>query len=602
MLRIPNRPGIVRLLASALLSLSLVLPASAEGPALAGPDPVGLWGGERFFGPEVRGPLLLERNGESWRLTIAGFEASAHQPAKEADPESGTEADTEVVLELPGNRGTFRSHATADGKRAGFWIQPAGTALSNAFATPVRLETLGPGRWRGQVKPLDDQLTLNLVITRQPDGGLGAFLRNPEHNIGRFLRIERVTQDDQTLSFFPPDGEEPTFTAELRGPDTMTMYFPPVGVSFDLTRRDSSSARGFSPRSDPGGPYGYARPPNLDDGWATDDLNGAGLEARPIVSLVREALATETTGVAAPYLQGLLVARHRKLVLEEYFYGFHRDRPHDTRSAGKSLATTLVGLALGDGAPFEVSTPIYPLLEGSEEDRDPRKDRLTVEHLLTMSPGLECDDNNFESPGNEDRMQNQGEQLDWYRYTLDLPMAREPGAKGIYCSAGMHLLGAVLTHTTGEQVPELLDRLFARPLGIDTYHLNLSPSGRGYLGGGIYLLPRDLLKLGQLFLDGGRWQGRQILDEDWIRQATRPHSSLNEPDDYGYGWWIDQHQIGDRTLETYYASGNGGQLLIVVPELDMVVLFLGGNYGNYGTWRSFREELLPRILGAAIDE
>ena len=382
MLRLRQWPTTRRFLALGLLFLSLASSSPAEDSHSGDIDPTGLWGGERSFGPEVRGPLLLEREGETWRLSIAGFEAEIRHPGE------GTGAS--LVFELPGDRGRFRTQVPAKGERTGFWIQPAGTALSNAFATPVRLEAFGPGRWRGQVAPLDDRITLNLVITQSSDDGLEAFLRNPERNLGRYLRIGRVTQKGRRLAFFPPDGEEEMFTAELRDSEILTLFFPPVGVSFDLTRRDRDTSRGFHARTHSGARYDYSRPPGLDDGWATGDLQDAGLRAEPIVGLVREVLDTETLGVATPYLQGLLVARHGKLVLEEYFYGFHRDRPHDTRSAGKSLSTTLVGLALRDGAPFEVSTPVYTLLDGVEEGRDARHHVLAGRRGRGDAPGLDA--------------------------------------------------------------------------------------------------------------------------------------------------------------------------------------------------------------------
>src|SRR5205814_1289683 len=150
-------------------------------------------------------------------------------------------------------------------------------------------------------------------------------------------------------------------------------------------------------------------------------------------------LHTPTESVRSPYIQGLLIARHGKLVLEEYFYGYHKERPHDLRSASKTLTATLVGIAINQGAPLELGTPVhtlFPEYAGYAND-EPRKRRVTVEHLLTMTSGLECDDNDDESAGNEDNMQSQEGQPDWYKYALDLPMVREPGEAGVYCSAGI---------------------------------------------------------------------------------------------------------------------------------------------------------------------
>jgi CubicO group peptidase (beta-lactamase class C family) len=233
---------------------------------------------------------------------------------------------------------------------------------------------------------------------------------------------------------------------------------------------------------------------------------------------------------------------------------------------------------------------------------DPRKARMTVRHLVTMTSGFDCDDNRYDTPGNEDRMQSQTEQPDWYRYTLDLPMVREPGTAGVYCTAGIHLIGQVLRERTATSLPQYFEHAFARPMDIDYYQMNLSPTYRGYMGGGIRLRPRDFLKLGQLYLDGGVWRGRRIVSEEWVRTSTAAHASVNETDDYGFAWWRKTYQAGDRRVETYHASGNGGQLLFVVPALNLVALIQAGNYGDGRTRNKFRDRLMQEaILPAAPD-
>jgi len=105
-----------------------------------------------------------------------------------------------------------------------------------------------------------------------------------------------------------------------------------------------------------------------------------------------------------------------------------------------------------------------------------------------------------------------------------------------------------------------------------------------------------MLKFGEVMRTGGRWKGRRILSKDWVAESTRPHGAIHEPDDYGWGWWRSRVGAGAQAHDVFYASGNGGQLLFVVPSLEAVVLFMGGNYGNFGTWRRFRDDYLPRIL------
>ena len=290
-------------------------------------------------------------------------------------------------------------------------------------------------------------------------------------------------------------------------------------------------------------------------------------------------------------------------MVEEYFHGHHREMTHDSRSAGKSLTSALLGVALHQGALASLDQPVYSLFGGVEAFANPdsRKERIVVRHLVTMSSGFDCDDGDYDSPGNEDHLQSQDEEPDWYRYTLDLPMVREPGEAGVYCTAGINLIGGVIREATGISLLQFFQEAFAEPMGISYYQMNLSPTYRGYMGGGIRLRPRDFLKLGQLYLDGGVWQGRRIVSEEWVRASFAPHASLNEEGDYGFAWWRRSYEVGGRTIDTYYASGNGGQLLFVVPELELVALIQAGNYSDGRTRNAFRDRYMrASILPAAL--
>jgi CubicO group peptidase (beta-lactamase class C family) len=190
-------------------------------------------------------------------------------------------------------------------------------------------------------------------------------------------------------------------------------------------------------------------------------------------------------------------------------------------------------------------------------------------------------------------------------------MAHEPGARYAYCSGNTNLVGGALTIATRTWLPKLFDRAVARPLGFGTYHWNLTPTGDGYLGGGAWLRPRDFLKVGQAYLDGGAWRGRRIVSEEWVGQSTAPRVHISpettglsreefgeyygEGDD-AYAWHLGAIRAGDRSYRTYEATGNGGQLLIVSPELELVVVFTGGNYRQGGIWSRWRDE----FLGAGI--
>ncbi|RKH08532.1 class C beta-lactamase-related serine hydrolase [Corallococcus sp. CA047B] len=566
-------------------------------PALLGATPapqapearlVGVWGSERRLGPEVRGELTVVRGEGAWRARIAGFDV----PVKVDG--------AKVSLVLPGGQGELRGAVVEDGRRIrGHWIQPRVLMSGMRFATPVELRSLQAGHWRGTVAPLEDRFSLYLVVQKQPDGTLGAFFRNPERNFGN-RRMYRVSLQGTGVRFVDTAGGttfEATYDART---ERLSLVYPPLDTTFDLTRRDRNQAVGLYPRTPAPGPYVYRAPVAEDDGWTTASLTDVGMEPRPIRQLVQQILDQEPGPAPAPAIQGLLIARHGKLVVEEYFHGFDKERPHDLRSAAKTYASVLIGIALDQGAAFTVDTPVvslFPEYGGKLAHLDERKRALTVAHLLTMSTGLACDDEDEASPGNEERLQD--DVPDWYKYTLDLPMVSKPGEKGVYCSANINLLGGVLRNTTRTWIPEFFARNLAAPLQMRDYHVDLMPSGEQYLGGGIYMRPRDALKLGQLYLSGGTWNGRRVVSQRWVERSIANHATLAQGSTYGYTWWRHELRVGDRVYSEYEASGNGGQLVMVIPELDLTVLFTAGNYNHAALWRKFREELLPRfILGA----
>lgn len=575
-----------------LLLLLALLPAALHADTAADDKLAGLWGSERVFGPEVKGALVLDAREGAWKAGIAGYSVPVQH------------ADGVVSFTLPGKRGSFRGKLSADGKHlAGFWIQPPGVTLNNAYATPLELTDDGHGLWQGTVQPLQDRVSLYLVVSRADDGSLKAFIRNPEFNFG-MRRAYKVSLDGTDLTLDDTQRKNDRLHGSY-DPTRDTLSLELQGIAtFDFTRRDRNHALGFYPRTPGVDHYVYQQPAAEDDGWTTASLQDAGLDPKPLAALVQQILDSKTDWYTAPYIQGLLVAHHGKLALEEYFYGFDRERPHDTRSSGKTLTGTLVGLALDHGAKFSLDSPVYPLFPGYRDfaNPDPRKQKITVEDLLTMNSGLACDDNDDDSPGNEDTMQGQDKQLDWYKYTLDLPMLYEPGNKtAVYCTAGINLLGGIVRNSTGTPLTEFFQEYYAGPLGIRDYHMNLDPLGNAYGGGGIYLKPRDMLKLGQLYLDGGKWDGVQVLSAKWVDAATTPHSHFPGNDytpghDYGYTWHLFEAKVGDKTYKEYMAQGNGGQLVMVVPALDLAVVVTAGNYGNFPTWRTFFEDLMPRYL------
>jgi CubicO group peptidase (beta-lactamase class C family) len=163
----------------------------------------------------------------------------------------------------------------------------------------------------------------------------------------------------------------------------------------------------------------------------------------------------------------------------------------------------------------------------------------------------------------------------------------------------MNLVGAALTAATGTWLPALFARDVAGPLGIERYAFNLMPTGDGYVGGGLRLRARDLLKLGIAYLDGGVWNGRRLVDSAWVVRSTTLQMASEAGGD-GFAWHLNTLASGGRNYREFEATGNGGQLLIVLPELDLAIAITAGNYGMYGVWRKFRTEMVPDEIIPAV--
>jgi CubicO group peptidase (beta-lactamase class C family) len=216
-----------------------------------------------------------------------------------------------------------------------------------------------------------------------------------------------------------------------------------------------------------------------------------------------------------------------------------------------------------------------------------------------MSSGLDCDDSDPKSPGAEDYVTDESGATDYYQYTLALKMIREPGEKSVYASMSPNLAGGVLRHASGRSLPDLMEELIARPLQMKTYYLGLTPTGDTYMGGGARFLPRDFMKLGQLHLNGGMWNGHRVLSAEWCRKATS-HLVTIGTRKYGYLWWVEDYPYKGHTLRAFFAAGNGGQIVMGIPDLDLVIAFYGGNYGDPALFIPQRE-YVPKYILPAVD-
>jgi CubicO group peptidase (beta-lactamase class C family) len=525
--------------------------------------------------------------------------------------------------EFSQNRGYYRGSLANGEPTAGWWVQPAGepdAGPGQPFAGRVELRKSGTDAWHGAVQPLANTFNLYLRISRNDQGELVGAFRNPERNSIGGASWFVVSREGSAVHFVrrAPDGTEIRQEATLlRSPDRLKIRWEDLGAVLELTRRQPAQTAQAFPQRPGESKYAYRKPPQLDDGWTTASAQDVGLDAAALAHLVQRLDETDPFVRGAPLIHSLLVARRGKLVLEEYFFGYSREMPHDMRSAGKTYSSIMLGAAMLQGVKISQDTPIYELLaaRGPFANPDPRKARITLAHLMTHSSGLDCDDNDPDSVGNEETMNAQRTQPDFWKYTLDLRQVYDPGTHYAYCSANTNLVGGALTTATHTWLPELFDRSVARPLQFGRYYWNLAANGEGYQGGGSRVRPRDFLKIGQVYLDGGAWNGKRVVSPEWVALSTRqsiaitPATTGLSAEEFGnsyilgadgFTWHLRDLQVGERVYKQYQASGNGGQLVIVVPEAELAVAITAGNYGQGFVWNRWTEDIVGKeIVGTA---
>jgi CubicO group peptidase (beta-lactamase class C family) len=270
-------------------------------------------------------------------------------------------------------------------------------------------------------------------------------------------------------------------------------------------------------------------------------------------------------------IHSFLIVRNGYVVLDAYFYPFQEGQAHDVASVTKSVTSTLIGIAIGEHKLSSVRQPVLSLFaERNVGNRDERKDRMAIEHFLTMTSGLDC---RFDQA--EITLRQMDQSKDWVQFMLDLPMAAEPGSKFVYCSGVMHLLSAIISQATGSSALEFARRELFQPLGIEDVIWPSDPQGVSRGWGDLHLRPRDMAKIGYLWLNQGRWEGRQIVPREWMQAATQAHSHPNfGSGEYGYGFWV----YPNRNPPEYEALGRGGQRISVVSAKNIVVVFTGGEF------------------------
>ena len=361
--------------------------------------------------------------------------------------------------------------------------------------------------------------------------------------------------------------------------------------------------------------YEYQVPEQTKDGLEVATMEQVGVDTNLIIDAIRR-----IGGGKYGEIHSVLIYKDDKLVLEEYFPGhtyqwdapghkgefvaWNRGMPHVLQSASKSFVSICIGIAIDKGFIESVDQSIFDYLPDYQQYNNNNKNYVTIKHLLTMTSGFAWDE--WSSPLSS----TQNDIIGIYfsdknpvEFVLQRPLIAVPGTHFTYSGGDMQILGEILKNATGMNIDEFSAMYLFEPLGIESNDWWLKyDNGEISTGGGLKLTPRDMLKVGVLFLNDGNWEGQQIISKEWVDKCGNPfdcNHGIKIPGEdlgtvgYGYTWWTKQNSTAGRM---YFALGWGGQKIIVMPEINTVVVFTGANFKKkVKQYKILEKYVLPAI-------
>jgi CubicO group peptidase (beta-lactamase class C family) len=316
------------------------------------------------------------------------------------------------------------------------------------------------------------------------------------------------------------------------------------------------------------------------EGWRTSSPEEQGMDSQKLAQMLG---AIRQQGLK---LHSLLVIRNGYLVSETYYGPYRPDTRHELYSCTKSFVSTLVGVAVDKGYIDRTDHRVVAYFQGRTlANPDSRKEAMTLEDLLTMRSGLDWQEGD---PVYRAMYQSR----DWVQFVMDEPMAAAPGSRFNYCSGCSHVLSAILQQTTGMNTRDFAERSLFQPLGITDFRWDTDAAGIPIGGWGLQLTPRDMAKLGYLYLHNGQWDGRQIVSAGWVANATQKHTATDGNLGYGYQWWTYP------SLKAYAALGRFGQMIFVIPAADLVIVTTAEVDSHDPIFQLIEQYIVPAVKAA----
>lgn len=341
--------------------------------------------------------------------------------------------------------------------------------------------------------------------------------------------------------------------------------------------------------------YVYHVPEKTNDGWVTAELGEVDVDSEKISHLIGDILNRKSKNI-----DSVLLVKNDKLILEEYFGDYSRNKPHELHSVSKSITSILVGIAIDKQMIPNVDTKVYAFFpEHKGTHWIDEKYEISLKHILIMSAGIDWDERTKSLNDKDNDIIGLLLSDNWIQYVLNRKVVEPPGLRWNYSGGLNILLGGIIKNTSGLYADKFADKYLFGPLGIVNYIWHRHPDGTINTQGGLSLTPRDMAKIGKLLLNDGKWKGRQIISKEWIDESTKGYIDIDSYN-YGYQWYRGGIEANRREFEAYWAWGRGGQFIFVFPTLELVAVFTSNPYDNKdGLFRPFRmlkKYILPAML------
>ncbi len=335
----------------------------------------------------------------------------------------------------------------------------------------------------------------------------------------------------------------------------------------------------------------YPVPEQIDDGWETASLSSVGLNQNMLIDMI-----TYLQNYSDHRIHSIVIVKNNKLVFEEYFEGqkfnlaqytgetgFDRNDNHNLCSATKSFVSALLGIALDKGYIQSIDQKISEFFPEHADlfVNDPLKQSITIKHLLTMSSGIQWDDETYPYTDPRNDLHQLFNVSDPVRYILSKDMIETPGSVFAYRNCNTNLLGEIIRKASGYRLDTFSENNLFNKLGISDFDWQMLPNNVVFASGDLRLRPRDMAKFGQLFYNGGTWNHEQIISGSWVNESVVARFYMSPDyweDGYGYQWWTKTFYSGSHSYPSYFAQGWGGQCIFVFPETDMILVLTGGSY------------------------